>query len=204
MGSGCSSESNARTNTFFLLKNVETIKTDKVIAKIEDKPELFLKGYLKQEKLLELCSQKFSKLKELNISNNKLIDISPLKDLKAPNLKILNLSHNKIENITGKTESLEVYNFPQLEEIDLSYNILTNVFELKAIKALKLKIMNISYNEYEENNLTQNIDIFKFTFDFPELEKLYNEYDFNKKKGSSPKSITEINNEIIENQINNL
>ena len=201
----CTNKSNAITSTFCLLKNVETIKTDKVIARIEDIPILYLEKFLSNEKFLELCTQEFSKLEELNISHNKLIDISPLKDLKASKLKKIDLSHNKIENITGKKNPLEAYNFPQLEEINLSHNNLSNVFELKAIKATKLKIMNISYNKYKDNNLIQNFDIFKFTFDFPELEKLEkleNKYDFTTKK-ETLKSVTEINNEIIQNQINN-
>ena len=200
---GCSCLSNARTNTYYL-KDVKTIKDDKIIIKIVDNPILSLGGKLTPEKFNELCLKEFSKLKELNISNNKLIDISPLKELKAPKLEKIDLSHNEIENLTGKTNPFKDYNFPQLKELNLSYNYLKNVFELKAIKVPKLNIMNISNNQYNANNLTQNFDIFKFTFDFPELEKLENELDFIKKIGISPKSITDINNEIIKNQIDNL
>ena len=192
---GCSCLSNANTNTYHLLKKAETINFDKIIIKIVDKPRLSFGGYLTLKNLEELCFKEFSELKELNISNNKLIDISPLKEIKAPKLEKIDLSHNEIKNLTGKTNPFKDYNFPQLKELNLSHNILTNVFELKAIKAPKLKLMNISNNHYNANNLTQNFDIFKFTFDFPELEQLDNELR------SSPKSITEINNEIIKNQI---
>ena len=206
----CLSEKNAaRTNSNIpypdLLKKVETIKTDKVIITIEDKPLLDYRGLnLNREKLFELCYKELSKLIELNISDNNLIDISPLKGLKAPKLAKLDVSENQIENIPGNISPSKEYDFPQLKELNLSKNILSNVYELKAIKAPKLETMNISYNKYNDNILTLNIDIFKFTFDFPELKTLDNEYDYTKINVPTPKSINEINNEIIEDQINDL
>ena len=48
-----------------------------IILTIRDIPILSLPGICRQEDFFELCNKKFIKLKELNLSNNDLIDISP-------------------------------------------------------------------------------------------------------------------------------
>ena len=169
---------------------------------IKDIPKLSLEGICRQEDLCELCNKKFKKLKELNLSNNDLIDISLLKDLKAPKLKKIELSHNQIKIISDNKNSSKYYYFPQLEELNLSYNNLTNVYELKEFKAPNLKILNISFNHFNDNNLVQSIDIFKLKFDFPKLEQLNNLF-YNEKYVERIESNSKINNKIIENQINN-
>jgi len=171
------------------------------IPTIRDIPRLSLQGIFRQEDFSELCNIQFKKLKELNLSNNDLIDISPLKDLKAPKLKKIDLSHNQIRIISDNNNSSKYYDFPQLEELNLSYNNLTNIYELKALKAPNLKIIDISFNHFNDINLAQNIDIFKFNFDFPKLENfnnlLYTE------KYAIIGNRNEYNNKIIEHQINN-
>jgi len=171
------------------------------IPTIRDIPRLSLQGIFRQEDFSELCNIQFKKLKELNLSNNDLIDISPLKDLKAPKLKKIDLSHNQIRIISDNNNSSKYYDFPQLEELNLSYNNLTNIYELKALKAPNLKIIDISFNHFNDINLAQNIDIFKFNFDFPKLENfnnlLYTE------KYAIIGNRNEYNNKIIEDQINN-
>ena len=174
-------------------------ESEKISIDIKDKPTLSLEGIFRQEDFLELCNKEFTKLKWLILSKNDLIDISPLKDLKAPNLRKIDLSNNQIKNITDNNNSSKYYNFPQLEELDLSYNMLTNIYDLKAFNTPKLKIIDISFNNFNDNNLTQNIDIFKYNFNFPILSKFNNlQYSINKKVSNSI-----INDKIIESQINN-
>ena len=177
--------------------------SEKITITIADKPILLLGGILRQEDLFELCNNNFKKLEELNLSKNDLIDISPLKELKAPKLKKLDLSNNKIENLTGTTNSLKEYNFPQLEELNLSYNNLTNIYELKAFIAPNLKILDISFNQFDNINLAQNIDIFKFNFNFPKLEQL-NNLLYAQKYANGTACNNEINNDKIKGQIDNL
>ena len=176
-----------------------------IILTIRDIPILSLPGICRQEDFFELCNKKFIKLKELNLSNNDLIDISPLKDLKAPKLKKIDLSHNQIRIISDNKNSSKYYDFPQLEELNLSYNNLTNIYELKALKTPNLKTIDISFNHFNDINLAQNIDIFKFNFDFPKLEN-FNNLLYTEKYaiiGNRNEYNNKINNKIIEDQINN-
>ena len=175
-----------------------------IILTIRDIPILSLPGICRQEDFFELCNKKFIKLKELNLSNNDLIDISPLKDLKAPKLKKIDLSHNQIRIISDNNNSSKYYDFPQLEELNLSYNNLTNIYELKALKTPNLKTIDISFNHFNDINLAQNIDIFKFNFDFPKLEN-FNNLLYTEKYaiiGNRNEYNNKINNKIIEDQIN--
>ena len=74
-------------------------------------------------------------------------------------------------DLKGKLNTLENFKifcnnkFPNLENLNLSSNNLTDISELKKLKAPKLKILDLS------DNSIQNIDIFK-ELDFP-LEELY-------------------------------
>ena len=177
-------------------------ESEKITITIADKQKLSLEGILRQEDLFELCNNNFRKLEELNLSNNDLIDISPLKVLKAPHLKKIDLSHNKIENVTGTTDPFKDYNFPQLEELNLSYNNLTNIYELKAFIAPNLKIIDISFNQFDDINLAQNIDFFKFNFNFSKLEQ-FNNLFYTKKYIDGHGCNIEINNIKIQDQIDN-
>ena len=177
-------------------------ESEKITITIADKQKLSLEGILRQEDLFELCNNNFRKLKELNLSKNYLIDISPLKEINAPQLKKIDLSHNKIENVTGTTDPFKDYIFPQLEELNLSYNNLSNIYELKAFIAPNLKILDISFNQFDDINLSQNIDIIKFTFNFPKLEKLNNLFCTKKYADGTPLD-NEINNKKMQEQINN-
>ena len=177
-------------------------ESEKITITIADKQKLSLEGILRQEDLFELCNNNFRKLEELNLSNNDLIDISLLKVLKAPHLKKIDLSHNKIENVTGTTDPFKDYNFPQLEELNLSYNNLTNIYELKAFIAPNLKIIDISFNQFDDINLAQNIDFFKFNFNFSKLEQ-FNNLFYTKKYIDGHGCNIEINNIKIQDQIDN-
>jgi Leucine-rich repeat (LRR) protein len=177
-------------------------ESEKITVIIKDIPKLSLRGILRQEDLSELCNKKFKKLKELNLSKNDLIDISFLKELNAPKLKKIDLSFNQIKNIIDDKNFSKYYNFPQLEELNLSNNNLIDIYEFKAFKAPNLKILDISFNHFNNINLAQNIEVFKFNFDFPKLEQFNNSFCTEKNIERTGFN-KEINNKIIENQINN-
>jgi len=229
---------------------IEDIKEDKII--------ISLVGILRQEEIFKLCNKKFKKLKQLNLSQNDLTNISELKDLKAPKLQILDLSHNLITIITDGNNSSKYYDFPQLEElnlsnnklininglksfktpklkkIDLSHNLITiitdnnnspkyydfpqleelnlsnnslmNICELKSFKAPNLKILDISFNNFKDFYLAPNIESFKLNFDdFPKLDNFNNLFYTEKfvEIENRAESNNKINNKIIEDQINN-
>jgi len=139
------------------------------IKDIEDRCELPFNEFLRQEELYKLYNKKLKKLKNLDLKKNELIDISILKDLKAEKLQILNLSYNQIKIITDNNNSSKYYDFPQLKELNLNYNNLTNIDGLKSFKAQKLQILNLSYNQISiiiENNNSSKYH------DFPQLEEL--------------------------------
>ena len=159
---GCSG---VKTNSEFVKMTIaiEDIKD------IEDRPELSFNESLRQEELYKLCNKKLKKLKMLDLRKNELINISILKDLKAKKLQILNLSENKINIITDDNNSSKYYDFPQLKELNLSNNNLTNIDGLKSFKTPKLQILNLSHNQI--SIIIDNNNSSKY-HDFPQLEEL--------------------------------
>ena len=159
---GCSG---VKTNTKF--KNITITIND--IKDIEDRPELLFEEFLSQEELYKLCNKKLKKLKKLDLRKNELINISILKDLKVEKLIILNLSYNQIKIINDNNNSSKYYDFPQLKELNLSYNNLINIDGLKSFKTPKLQILNLSYNQI--SIIIDNNNSSKY-YDFPQLEEL--------------------------------
>eukprot|EP00826_Nyctotherus_ovalis_P043706 TRINITY_DN4638_c0_g1_i2.p1 TRINITY_DN4638_c0_g1~~TRINITY_DN4638_c0_g1_i2.p1 ORF type:complete len:205 (-),score=37.01 TRINITY_DN4638_c0_g1_i2:554-1168(-) len=78
------------------------------------------------------------KLKDLNLSNNQVKDVTPLLVLKE--LRALNLSSNLLSQLPTLT-------FAHLQSLNLSYNLLTNTKGLSRLK--KLNYLNLSSNAIE-------------------------------------------------------
>ena len=92
-----------------------------------------------QNKITELPKKMNSNLKSLDLSDNLIFDISPLKDLKE--LEYLNLNSNGILIIP------EDFYLPKLKELIINENKLRTIpLWFKDIKEL-----NISYNEFEKD-----------------------------------------------------
>ena len=103
---------------------------------------------------LNLLSEiEFKNLKEINLSNNIISDISPLK--KFRNLKIINLSKNKISNIDLLKEISK--NNKEIENLNLSHNSINNVDILKKNIFPEIKEINLDQN----NLLQKDIDEIK-------------------------------------------
>ena len=114
-----------------------------------------------------LSDIEFKNLKEINLSNNIISDISPLKKFK--NLKKINLSNNKIVSIGSLKEISE--NNKEIESINLSNNSINNDDILKTNIFPKMKEINLDQN----NLLQKDIDEIKnIIMDKNKIKIIYN------------------------------
>ena len=120
-----------------------------------------------------LSSIEFPKLEEIRLPNNKITDISPLKDLFSRTLKKVDLSFNHIIEINSLKEILETN--PNIREINLNNN------EIKSVEVLtKNKFPQLMNIKLDNNNLIKKeIDEIKRTINIKECVLTYK---LNKKK----------------------
>ena len=110
------------SNRFIGLTDIDKKKEEKeALNSLKDKYSIFLEEHYKKKELrLKLKGSKdeseykwlrddgfkliskirFQDLIEINLSNNAIIDITPLKNMFLPHLEIINFSNNKIEDIS--------------------------------------------------------------------------------------------------------
>ena len=98
------------------------------------------------EGLEYLSKIEFKKLKNLDLSNNNISNISALKSIKFKNLEILDLSNNKISDI----DVLEKVSFKGLKELNLNNNKITNINILEKVNFNELKILNLHKNNISD------------------------------------------------------
>ena len=98
------------------------------------------------EGLEYLSKIEFKKLKNLDLSNNNISNISALKSIKFINLEILDLSNNKISDI----DVLEKVSFKGLKELNLNNNKITNINILEKVNFKELKILNLHKNNISD------------------------------------------------------
>ena len=98
------------------------------------------------EGLEYLSKIEFKKLKNLDLSNNNISNISALKSIKFKNLEILDLSNNKISDI----DVLEKVSFKGLKELNLNNNKITNINILEKVNFKELKILNLHKNNISD------------------------------------------------------
>ena len=107
-----------------------------------------------------LCCIPLANATEINLSHNKIQDLSPIEYLKAPNATKLDLSYNVINNI-NPIKNLKLKEvFPILKEIKLDHN---NVFEkdIEYIRGLlKIQFIKECELEYELDKSAKQIRIF--------------------------------------------
>ena len=128
---------------------------NKKIYLMRNEQFLHLTNRLLDNNDFKIISQiKFNQLTEINISENNISDIEPLRNMNLPFLEYLNMSYNKIVNI----EPIAELNCPQLKEIFLHYNKITdlNPFFITQKDFPQLKILRV-----EENSLDENSESFK-------------------------------------------
>ena len=100
---------------------------------------------------------KFNQLKEIDISENKIKDIEPFKNMSLPFLEFLNLSHNKINKIEPitklKSKNLQ-YIFLQNNKIEDIETFLESDFP--ALKMLRVEDNNLNEENGEDEDKKRN------------------------------------------------
>ena len=114
---------------------------------------------LSNNKLTDISGVKlFKNLENLYLSNNEIKDISVLKDLK--NLKILHFFNNETTDISF------IKNFINLEELSISNLNLKNENKilniLKNLKNLKILICYRIFNKFNIKKELKNVNVFSF------------------------------------------
>ena len=90
--------------------------------------------YIENEGLKDLAKIKFKELNKLDLSGNKISDISVLEKVNFKELKELDLSYNKISDIS----ILEKVNFKELNKLDLSSNKISDISVLEKVNFKEL------------------------------------------------------------------
>jgi len=152
-----------------ILKNIYKFNREQLITKLDDLERL-ARHYLNVKLKIELTGNElsinlnnknltnidfqilseiyFKNAKSMNLNNNKISDITPLKNFNSPNLKLLDLSFNKIIDINSFKE------FSQKEQ--KIETILLNNNEIKDADIFKKKIFPyIKEINLDENHLLQ-------------------------------------------------
>jgi len=80
----------------------------------------------------------FSKLREVNFCNNKLVEVPQLV-LNAPNIEVINLHGNHLEDLPL------LHNFKKLHTLDVSKNKINSI-GIDSFKDTKISILNLNWN----------------------------------------------------------
>ena len=104
----------------------------------------------------------FPELKKLFLYGNEIRDISPFQNSKFPKLETLSLSSNSISNIT----SIQNFNFPNLKVITLDNNKIADISVLENAHFDKLEKIGLNNNSIKEINVLERVN-------FPELKEIY-------------------------------
>jgi len=141
----------------------------------EEKLDLHKIG-LEDEDLKTLSQIGFSKLIELDISENHINEISPLRDINMSNLELLRMNNNQIRNLNVFTE----INAPKLEILELQKNKIKSVSPLLKCNFPSLLLLRIEDNDDLDQSLEEfNQLLNKYTKKL--IYKTFTFEDFNKK-----------------------
>ena len=94
----------------------------------------------------------FTKLKELNLSHNQISYIGVFQKVKFEKLEKLFLNGNELRDING----LEQANFIQLKELNLSHNKISDIGVLEKVRFDKLEKLDLSKNKISNINSLEN------------------------------------------------
>ena len=142
------------------IKNSEKVSNrifiaKKVNIKREDDKLLFNNKKINNEDIKQLSQIKFNNLKEIHLSGNEITDIELLCNISLPYLELLNLSYNKIKNITplGQLNTPKEFKYlfiqnNQIEDIQVFIDCYSS---FKYLEILRL----------DENNIDENSDSYK-------------------------------------------
>ena len=140
----------------------------------EEKLELNQKG-LEDEDLKTLLQINFSKLREMDISGNKIKDISCFKEMNMLNLEHLKMDDNQISNLNV----FEEIKAPKLKILELQKNKFKSFAPLLNSELPSLQLLRIEGNDLDKSLKEFNQLLKKYT-----KQLIYQPYtfeDFNKK-----------------------
>ena len=123
---------------------------------------------LKDIGLLVLSKIKFKELIVLNLDNNRISNLSPLKDCNFPKLKKLSLNSNDKTPFTYKIKDISPLinsKFPDLFILNLRNNIINDISYLLFMNFPNLIILDLSYNKIQSIHAFSSVN-------FPKLETL--------------------------------
>ena len=106
-----------------------------------------------------MCQVGFENLKEINLSNNNISDIAPIKNLTTTQLQKVDLSSNKIQNINVLETVLE--NNKDIESIKLNNNLIKDITILKKKKLSVLKEINLDNNRIIQKEFLEIKNLFR-------------------------------------------
>ena len=110
-----------------------------------------------QEEFNQFCQKRYPNLEYLNLSSNKIKDISCLKFLNAPKLKVLDLSDNPIDNFEIFNElhfPLKKLNIKGIEINEIKVFIEPSIMNSLKIQFSEDKKDDISPNDSNSQNIT--------------------------------------------------
>ena len=108
-------------------------------------------------KFNEFYKDKIDNYKKLNLSYNNIKDIKPLESLKLRNIEILVLSNNKIVDISY----LKNTDFPHLKKLGLYNNEISDIKSLKDTNFNNLEVLSLSYNKIEDITILDKLNFIK-------------------------------------------
>ena len=115
-----------------------------------------------------LSNTELTNLELLSLPNNNIVNIDPLKSIKAPNLKRLNLSTNFIPD--KYIYVLKDMNFPKVNFINLARNYFHdyNIFACFE-KKYELETLFLGTNKFEKSDINNNTII---KYELPNIKKI--------------------------------
>ena len=123
---------------------------------------------LKNIGLLVLSKIKFKELIVLNLDNNNISNLSPLKDCNFPKLKKLSLGSDDKTSLVYKIKDISPLvncNFPDLFILNLRNNLINDISYLLFMNFPNLIILDLSYNKIQSIHAFSSVN-------FPKLETL--------------------------------
>ena len=133
-------------NSSMILLNKFNKLEKKVFNLIGDEEIINLSGKNIGNKIFEqICIIEFTNLKKINLSHNNISNIDSLNNFNSPLLKELDLSNNKILELKP-FDGLSLKS-QELEKVDLSFNLIQIVDTFKKKIFPKLKSLNLDFNK---------------------------------------------------------
>ena len=167
---------NNKIELFLKIKSLKELKN--LIIDYPDKINIIESINIQAQSFYDLNSLKineslthYNKLIELNLKKNNISDITPLISINFPELKNLNLSMNRLSNQSIDDIHHLFKTCPKLEKLDLSTNAFTDYRLFEFSKEFKnLKKLYLGNNRFHSDNKNNIYE--KYNFDLSNIEDI--------------------------------